>query len=397
MNFRVIFGLMERRVIHLNVADFAVAVERVADRRLRTRAVIVAQGDARAVVYDMSDEAYRDGVRKGMPLTRAKRLARTAAVVPPKLDLYERAMKALTKHVLPFSPLIEHGGWDGHVFLDVTGVRRLFGPPQDIAQSIRKSVTNGISLTPIWAVASNKLASKVATRLVKPAGEYIVGEGEEGRLIEPAPLRILPGIFDAEITRLRELNIAIAGDARRLSMQNMETLVGPRARLLWETVRGIDDSPVLPASAVGPTLEADHAFAGDTNDVTTVESALYLCAERLGWDMRDKRLSAKQLAIFISYCDGVRSVRRVPSSSARTNRELFDCAIKGLRIAWSRRVRLRHLRLRAEGLHNAPAQLELFPEDNRVERRNSALDAAVDSLRGRFGQSYVLSAMSCLA
>ena len=50
----------DRSIIHLNVADFAVTVERVLDARLRERPVIVAPaGAARAAVYDMSEEAYR--------------------------------------------------------------------------------------------------------------------------------------------------------------------------------------------------------------------------------------------------------------------------------------------------------------------------------------------------
>ena len=55
---------MNRNIIHINVADFAVAVERAVDRRLRERPVIVApEGVSRAVVYDMSEEAYQAGVR----------------------------------------------------------------------------------------------------------------------------------------------------------------------------------------------------------------------------------------------------------------------------------------------------------------------------------------------
>ena len=71
-----------RFILHLNVADFAVAVERVVDLTLREKPVIVAPLQAaRAAVYDMSEEAYRDGVRKGMLLNRATRMCRKARVL----------------------------------------------------------------------------------------------------------------------------------------------------------------------------------------------------------------------------------------------------------------------------------------------------------------------------
>ena len=55
---------MSRAIIHINIADFAVAVERVMDSRLTDRPVIIApKGSTRSAVYDMSEEAYQNGVR----------------------------------------------------------------------------------------------------------------------------------------------------------------------------------------------------------------------------------------------------------------------------------------------------------------------------------------------
>ena len=79
------FAARERAVLHFNVADFAVAIERVEDLRLRTRPLLIAPLQAaRAVIYDMSEEAYLEGVRKGMPLRQATRLCRRAVVLPPR-------------------------------------------------------------------------------------------------------------------------------------------------------------------------------------------------------------------------------------------------------------------------------------------------------------------------
>ena len=76
--------MRERSIIHINVADFAVAVERVIHPRLRGRPLVIApQGATRAAVYDMSEEAYRNGVRKQMSLHQALRRCPDAAVLPP--------------------------------------------------------------------------------------------------------------------------------------------------------------------------------------------------------------------------------------------------------------------------------------------------------------------------
>lgn len=73
-----------RTVVHLNIADFAVAVERRVDHRLKDYPVIIApEESARAVVYDMSEEAFSHGVRKQMPLRKAIRCCRDAIILPP--------------------------------------------------------------------------------------------------------------------------------------------------------------------------------------------------------------------------------------------------------------------------------------------------------------------------
>ena len=87
--------MWDRAVLHLNVAHFAVAVERVVDARLRGRPVIVGREAApRATVLDMSAEAFGAGIRKGMLLARARRLCRDASLLPPRPERYARAMRA---------------------------------------------------------------------------------------------------------------------------------------------------------------------------------------------------------------------------------------------------------------------------------------------------------------
>lgn len=123
-------SIQERAVLHLNAADFAVAVERVVDSSLCTRPVIVAPlQSARAVVHDMSEEAYSEGVRKGMLLREAVRRCRSAQVLPLRLDVYRKAMSVFVTEAREYTPILESGAEDGHLFLDVTGTYRLFGTP----------------------------------------------------------------------------------------------------------------------------------------------------------------------------------------------------------------------------------------------------------------------------
>ncbi|MBN1962141.1 MAG: hypothetical protein JW841_14465 [Deltaproteobacteria bacterium] len=380
--------MQPRAIIHLNVADFAVAVERLLDARLRERPVVIASAAAvRATVFDMSDEAYTCGIRKGMSLARARRLCRDTVVIAPHADRYEQAMRVLLKQALPYSPLVEMTDSNGHLFIDSTGTHRLFGPPYDVAWRIRKAVRAELGFDPIWSVAHNKLLAKMATRIVKPVGEYILEEGDEKDFLSPLPLSLLPGLEPDELIRLREFRLVQIAQVLTWNQSQLEVVFAKRGRLLYEAVRGIDSSPVLPVGQKLPEVKADHDFGDDTNDSEILHAVLFALLDTTSHELRQRRLCAQCLGLTLDYSDGIRVARqtRLKPASASLWR-LFTAAQKILELAWTRRVRIRHLQVCLNHLCFPPAQLELFGEpDDQLIQKNERLIKSIDAIREKFG------------
>ncbi len=382
---------MDRAIIHLNVADFAVAVERLADRQLVDKPVIIApEGAVRATVYDMSEEAYQDGVRKGMPLRRARRLCRKARILAPHTARYEQAMTDLLRQALPFSPLIEPGDDDGHLFVDVTCTSRLFGPPVDVDWRVRREAKTSLGLAPIWSLASNKLVAKVASRLVKPLGEYIVAPGDEADFLSPLPLWLIPGIDGQDLIRLREFNLTRVCQVNALTSNHLAVALGARSRFVADALRGVDPTPVLPLNQRPPRVILDHTFGTDTNTPAVVEAALFRLLERAGRDLRRLGRVARRIRLSVDYSDGRRCTRQRRVQPPTANEiALFPFARQTLHLAWSRRVRMRHLRLICDRLAYPPAQMPLFDTDRKASDRQDHLVAVMDRVRARFGTSAV--------
>lgn len=379
-----------RTVVHLNIADFAVAVERQVDPRLRERPVIVAAGaGARSVVHDMSEEAYRAGIRKSMPLRAALRRCRDAAVLSPHPDRYTRAMSDLFKEACAYSPLVEPGRMDGHLFVDITGTGRIFGPPVDVAWRMYRAVKKRFGLVPIWSVASNKLVAKVATRLVKPVGECVVGEGEESEFMAPVSLDLVPGIRRDERIRLAGFNLVLAGQVAAVGIEHLETVFGARAGRIHDAVQGVDASPVTPAGCDPEAIGASRMTGGDRLEIRPVERALYEMTGEIGAYLRARQTAARTLSICVSYADGMRTCRKLsvlpPSAS---DAGLFETARTLLNMAWTRRVRLAGIDLSCPGTTVRRPQLELFGGMD-AHLRHEALSDAVDRVRDRFGAGSV--------
>ncbi len=378
---------MERSIIHINVADFAVAVERVLDRRLNGRPVIIApQRAARAAVYDMSEEAFQAGIRKHMPLSRALRRCRDAWVLPPRPGCYGQAMARMVQSALPCSPLIEAGDGDGHLFVDVTGSSRLLGPPVDVAWRLGRRIRQDLDLAPIWSVATSKLVAKTASRLVKPLGEYIVEPGDEADFLAPLPLFLVPGIESGDLARLGDFNITRVFQATTLTIGQMQTLFGKRGVFLRERLCGIDPSPVRPVHQPPPRVVEYREFGDDTNDGPQIVRNLYRLVERAGRQLRRQVLAARRIGMVLEHTDGVRRIRQAAVKPATANDlALFAHARRALDLAWIRRVRLRRMTLICDRLIYPPAQRLLFTAERHSVERQDRLVTTMDRIRHRFG------------
>ncbi len=383
--------MFERSIIHLNVADFAVAVERLEDSTLREKPLLIASGSTgRTTVYDMSEEAYQDGVRKGMYLHLARRYCRRAKVLQPQPLLYRKAMQALVTEVRGYSPRIEQGGMDGHLFIDVSGTHRLFGPPPDIAWRLRKQLSNCLGIRPIWTVASNKLVSKVASRLVKPLGEYIVGPGEEDDFLAPLPLELLPGVTKQERGRMDEFNLQRIGQLAGLNKQQLIVLFGKGASYLYEASRGIDRRPVCAENVGSSRIRFEEIFADDTCDRKFVESKIRNLAACLCRELREKRLETGRVLIELHYSDGRSSMRQAVYARGSNNDFVVEkLALTGLKRAWSSRSRLRSCVVVCDRLRRCSAQLSLFCGKSEKELQREKIIKAMDSIRNRFGHDSI--------
>ena len=161
--------MVERTILHINVVNFYVAVARALEPKIIGYPVGVRAAGSRRVLIDVSSEARDAGVYRGMLLEAAMRRCPDLRVVDPLPAVYNRVEKVLLDQASHLSPLAEVAG-PGHLFIDLTGTQRLLGPSVDVADTMRKEIKQSCRFDCAVGVASNRLVSKVATRVIKPIG-----------------------------------------------------------------------------------------------------------------------------------------------------------------------------------------------------------------------------------
>ncbi|MDM7994179.1 MAG: DNA polymerase IV [Acidobacteriota bacterium] len=374
---------MDREIIYMTVPSFPVAVERVVHPELRGRAVVVASfGAARSVVTALSSEAWNAGIRKGMVLAKALRYCRNAIVLPPNEPLYLRASRAIFKVLGNFSPLLEPSG-HGHAYMDITGTGRLFGPPRDAAWKAQKEILRQLHLDASLGVASNKMVSKIASDLIRPAGLQDVPHGNESSFLSPLPVRMLPGVGPQTERQFEDLNIRLIHDVAVMRLDLLALAFGRFGFVLHQRALGIDRTPVYPMRAV-PVLEQGRVLPEDSNDYDVLKGVLTDLCEQAGKQLREKRLCAGKMELHIRYADYREDGHKVPlKPPVQSSAILYSRALPLLDGILTRRTRVRSMNLCLMDLSQGSVQLELFA-DPRPERRLK-LEFALDTLRNRFG------------
>jgi len=374
-------------VLHVDLDAFFVSMELLRHPELLGKPVIVAGGlGPRSVVSTCSYEARAFGVRSAMPLATARRLCASAAVLTTDFSFYGPASRQFHEILHDFTPTVEPAGTD-EAYLDLRGTERMWGPPPEVAETIRRRIRTEIGITGSVGIAANKLVAKVASDAAKPDGLLVVPIGGEAAFLAPRPIRDLPMVGPRTAERLRRMGVRTIGDLASVPGQALEATFGHHGWELRERALGIHHAPVATARGTSRSVSREHTFTEDEGDLDHLAALLLFQADRIAADLRRNGQAARTIVVKLRFppFDTVTRTCSSPvplsttSAIYREARELFEHT-------WADRGR-RPLRLLGTGVTNLQerAQQLSFGESTAADE----LDATVQALRERFGHSAV--------
>jgi DNA polymerase-4 len=199
-------------ILHADADSFYASVEQRDDPSLRGKPVIVGGG----VVLAASYEAKAFGVYTPMGETQARRLCPQAIVVRPRMEAYSEASDAMFDVFRDTTPLVEGLSID-EAFLDVGGLKRISGTPNEIATRLRAEVRERVGIPVTVGVARTKFLAKVASGVAKPDGLLVVPVDDELGFLHPLPVERLWGVGAVTSKKLRERSLTTRGRSRSAS------------------------------------------------------------------------------------------------------------------------------------------------------------------------------------
>src|SRR4051794_31178660 len=323
---------------------------------------------------------------------QARRLCPEAIVVPPRIAAYSEASKAVFAVFHDTSPLVEGLSID-EAFIDVRGMEGIAGSPREIAVRLRRDVLDRAGLPITVGVARTKFLAKVASGVAKPDGLLVVPPEGELRFLHPLPVERLWGVGPVTANRLHDRGIRTVGQVAQIAENHLVAMLGRATGRQLHALAHNRDPRRVRTGVRRRSMGAQRALGRGPRSAAALAAALVGLVDRLTRRLRAAHRACRTVVLRLRFGDFSRATRSHTLAEATTRTTTILATLRGLLAAAMPLVERNGITLigiAVTNLVDADAIQLALP----LERRPvSALDAALDAVRDRYGTGAITRAV----
>ena len=377
----------EATVLHADLDAFYASVEQRDDPALRGRPVIVGGG----VVVAASYEAKARGVRTAMGSTRARTLCPDAVVVSPRMEAYSAASRAVFAIFHDTTPYVEGISID-EAFLEVGGLRRLAGTPEQIAVRLRERVRAEAGLPISVGVARTKFLAKVASAVSKPDGLLVVEPDREEAFLHPLPVERLWGVGAVTAEKLHGRGIHTVGQLAELEASTAEQWLGKAAGAHVHALARLRDPRPVDTTKRRASIGSQRALSNRPRSIDELGLILTQIVDRLAKHLRDRGSVCSTVVLRLRFGDYAKATRSRTLGSPTDRTEVLLGVAQQLLAGVDGDIADRGITLIGISLAQLDRANTVQPELPIDWNDEERLDTALDAVRDHFGATAVTRA-----
>ncbi len=217
------------------------------------------------------------------------------------------------------TPLVEGLSID-EAFLEVGGLRRIAGTPEEIGHRLRREVAERVGLPITVGVARTKFLAKVASAVAKPDGLLVVPPDGELAFLHPLPVERLWGVGPVTAQKLHAQGIRTVGEVARESPDTLVRWLGKASGgHLHALAHNLDPRPVQTGRR-RKSVGAQRALGRGRRTAAEIDATLVELVDRVTRRMRDAGRSGRTVTLRIRFGDytSVTRARTVEQTTAHT-------------------------------------------------------------------------------
>lgn len=342
------------------------------------------------VVLAKSIPARAYGIVTGEPVVNAFRKCPHLVTVPPSHSLYQEKSALLMEYLSGICPDIEQVSVD-ECYMDYSPIAANYSSPEAAAAMIKDNVREKFGFTVNVGISDRKILAKMASDFKKPDLVHTLYSWEIQEKMWKLPVSSLFMCGKSSVETLRKLGILTIGDLALSDPEILESHLKSHGRTLWQYANGIDSSTIFSEPAKMRGIGNSTTLSRDAATRQEAAKILLTLAESVGSRLRADHSRAGLVCTEIKY-NTFRSVSHqavldTPTSATnviyRQSLALFD-------ELWDETpIRLLGIRTSRLVPDSEPVQLNLFDYAAPVSEKQQKLDAALDSIRRKYGKDAI--------
>ncbi|MBT3192851.1 MAG: DNA polymerase IV [Verrucomicrobia bacterium] len=378
-----------RAIIHMDADAFFASVEQALVPALQGRPVVT--GKERGIIACANYEAKARGIKRGVPLFKAKRLCPELVILPNDYETYSLYSKRMFNILRTFTPIVEEYSVD-EAFADITGLRRTYHASyEDIARRIQDTVVRELGITVSIGLSPSKALAKICSKFRKPNGITAVPGKYIHHLLQRTSLETVWGFGPNTVSLLQKYGMKSAYDFVCKPEHWARRMLHKPGLELWNELRGHSVWPVTPEEkSAYATILKSKTFTPPSEDHDLVYAKLIRNVESAFMKARRYRLRPKSIGVVLRHHDfrhdGLEARLNRPSSSTV---EIIPLIQHLFEKTFRPGSRYRSTMVVLGGLESdLSEQYELFEDRLSIEGLRR-ITQAVDSVNHKFGKHTV--------
>ncbi|EEG74940.1 DNA polymerase Y family protein [[Clostridium] hylemonae] len=336
------------------------------------------------IILAKSIPAKAYGIKTGESIPEARQKCPGLYIAPPNYGLYENCSRAFTNILKEYTPVVEQYSID-EVFMDMSGMQRLFGDPVKTAFDIKERIRRELGFTVNIGVSSNKLLAKMASDFKKPDRVHTLFPEEIKTKMWRLPVNDLFFVGRATAKKLHKLGVYTIGQLAGADPELLRMHLKSHGEVIWNFANGRDFSIVEAAPVPNKGYGNSTTTPFDVTDAAAAKLVLLALAETIGMRLRKDSVKIQVISIGIKDREFRQmSHQTVLPDPTNITKEIYEVSCRLFEELWD------HAPIRHLGIHTARVkeegelrQLSLF--DHTDYRKLETWDRTIDRVRGRFG------------
>ncbi len=342
------------------------------------------------IVLAKSMAAKSYGIQTGEPVVNAFRKCPNLVMAAPNHRKYQEYSQALMDYLSEICPDIEQVSID-ECYMNYTPIASRYASPEIAATTIKDAIYARFGFTVNIGISDRKVLAKMASDFQKPNLVHTLYSHEIESKLWPLPVSDLFTCGRSSAQTLQKLGIRTIGELARTDLSILESHLKSHGRTLHQFANGLDDSVVVTQQAKAKGVGNSTTLPKDLTLASEAYKVLLSLAESVGKRLRSTHQAAESVCTEIKY-HNFRSVSHQMLLDAPTNStdSIYRHACRLFDELWDGTpIRLLGVRTTKLSEEDAPVQLNLFDYQAPVSEKHQRLDAALDSIRNRYGKDAI--------